>query len=61
MAFDIKRMNQQQLAGTRKALLLIALALALTLFGLDRYAAHAHRPQPGSKQVVIYTTSWCGY
>jgi glutaredoxin len=44
-----------------RALLLGALALSLILFGLDRYAAHAHRPQPGSKQVVIYTTTWCGY
>lgn len=44
-----------------RALLLAALALSLVLFGLDRYAAYAHRPQPGSKQVVIYTTTWCGY
>lgn len=44
-----------------RALLLGALALSLILFGLDRYAAHAHRPQPGSKQIVIYTTTWCGY
>lgn len=44
-----------------RALLLVALALSLTLFGLDRYAANTHRPQPGAKQVVIYTTTWCGY
>ena len=44
-----------------RGLLLLALALSLTLFGLDRYAANTHRPQPGSKQVVIYTTTWCGY
>lgn len=44
-----------------RALLLVTLALSLTLFGLDRYAANAHRPQPGSKQIVIYTTTWCGY
>ena len=44
-----------------RGLLLVALALSLTLFGLDRYAANTHRPQPGSKQVVIYTTTWCGY
>lgn len=44
-----------------RALLLVALALSLTLFGLDRYAAYTHRPQPGSKNIVIYTTSWCGY
>jgi mycoredoxin len=44
-----------------RGLLLVALALSLVLFGLDRYAAYAHRPQAGSKQIVIYTTTWCGY
>jgi glutaredoxin len=61
MAIDSNILNSQRLPMLRKILLLTALMLALILFGLDRYAANTHRPQPGSKQVVIYTTSWCGY
>lgn len=44
-----------------KALLYVALPLALALFSLDRYAAYAYLPTAGSTQVVLYTTAWCGY
>lgn len=50
-----------RLAQVRTGLLGVALALALILLGLDRYAAYAHRPTPESVRVAIYTTGWCGY
>jgi glutaredoxin len=46
---------------TRRYALYLAAALTLLLLGLDRYAAYAHRPDPDSRQVVIYTTVWCPY
>lgn len=42
-------------------LLSFGLSFALLLFGVDRYAAYAHRPGPTSTEVTIYTTVWCGY
>ncbi|GAB3541654.1 hypothetical protein GCM10027343_12450 [Noviherbaspirillum agri] len=49
------------LQRARKALLLFALILALTLLAIDRYAAYMYRPADDAKQVVIYTTTWCPY
>ncbi|MGH8631439.1 MAG: glutaredoxin family protein [Burkholderiales bacterium] len=46
---------------TRRYALYLAAALALLLLGLDRYAAFAHRPDPDSREVAIYTTAWCPY
>jgi mycoredoxin len=46
---------------SRRILLIMAASLALLLFGLDRYAALAHRPNADSRAVVIYTTVWCPY
>lgn len=45
----------------RRVLLMIALALAVALFAVDRYAAYVHRPAADSTRVVIYTTQWCPY
>lgn len=53
--------HQQRLTKARRALLFIALALALVLFGFDRYAAFAHVPGKDSTRVAIYTTTWCPY
>lgn len=50
-----------KLNASRRVALYFALALALLLLGLDRYAAYAHRPAPDSTRVVIYTTTWCPY
>lgn len=44
-----------------RSLLIAALSLALLLLAVDRYAADAHRPNPDSTRVVLYTTAWCGY
>jgi len=49
------------LRRTRKALLIFALALAIALLVIDRYADYAHRPAEDANQVVIYTTTWCPY
>jgi glutaredoxin len=49
------------LERTRRGLLYVALALALFLLGVDRYAAWAHRPGADSTRIVLYTTAWCGY
>jgi len=49
------------LARYRRIALYAALVLALTLLFLDRTAAWLHRPDPDSRAVVIYTTSWCPY
>lgn len=49
------------LARIRRILLFAALFLAVTLFGIDRYAAYAYRPHPDSTRVAIYTTQWCPY
>jgi mycoredoxin len=46
---------------SRWVILVVAACLTLLLFGLDRYAAIAHRPGEDSKAVVIYTTAWCPY
>lgn len=46
---------------TRRSALCLALLLALVLAGFDRYAAYAFRPDADSRDVVIYTTTWCPY
>ena len=48
-------------ARYRRIALYAALVLALALLFLDRTAAWLHRPDPDSRAVVIYTTSWCPY
>ena len=50
-----------RLRQLQKVLLAVALALALGLLALDRYAAAVHRPQPGATAVTLYTTEWCPY
>jgi glutaredoxin len=45
----------------RASALGLALGLALILLGLDRYAAAMYRPGPHATQIVLYTTTWCGY
>ena len=54
-----------QASGTagkaRRLALYLALMLALILLGLDRSAAWLHRPAADSTDIVIYTTTWCGY
>jgi mycoredoxin len=53
--------RKARLDQIRRALLWIAAGLALLLYGLDRYAAWAHRPGANDTAVVIYTTAWCPY
>lgn len=50
-----------RLARIRRALLWVALSLALALFAFDRYAVYAHVPSDSSTRVAIYTTAWCPY
>lgn len=50
-----------RLRQLQKVLLAVALALALGLLALDRYAVAVHRPQPGATAVTLYTTEWCPY
>lgn len=37
------------------------IALLLALLIMDRGAAWLYGPKPGSKEVVLYTTTWCSY
>jgi glutaredoxin len=53
--------SPKRLTTIRRGLLVFALALTALLFGVDRYAAHAHRPTAESARVVLYTTVWCPY
>ena len=44
-----------------KKLLIIILLFVLSLFALDRVAAHLYLPKEGATDIVIYTTQWCPY
>ena len=37
------------------------IALLLALLIMDRGAAYLYAPQAGSKEVILYTTTWCPY
>jgi glutaredoxin len=38
-----------------------AIAVLLALLIMDRGAAWLYSPKPGSKEVILYTTTWCPY
>jgi mycoredoxin len=38
-----------------------AIALLLALLIMDRGAAWLYRPQADSKEIILYTTTWCSY
>ncbi|HSN71178.1 MAG TPA: glutaredoxin domain-containing protein [Steroidobacteraceae bacterium] len=56
-----RRRLSPRLERIRRGALWTALVLALLIFGLDRYAAFAHRPAADATRIALYTTSWCGY
>jgi glutaredoxin len=37
------------------------IALLLALLIVERVAAYLYEPRPGSKEIILYTTDWCGY
>jgi glutaredoxin len=45
----------------RLFLLLAILAVIGSLLGAQRYATSVFVPSANSRDVVVYTTSWCGY
>lgn len=57
----MRTINTARLENTRRTLLGTALALALALLAVDRYAHYIHYPQKGSKRIVVYGAQKCPY